>query len=113
MKQRIFDRFAETGLIKSADLPAQGLAGVDRVRLIRRGNEYFNSGDIETARRVFQTTGYSDGLIRVGDRYIEARRPVDALKMYWLAHDRKRSEPLVEKAVLAIRRLLSEEEKDE
>ena len=109
MEKRVFDRFAAEGLIKTADLPRKGLPGDDRVRLNRRGNEFFNKGDIETARRIFQTTGYSDGLIRVGDRYLSARRPVDALKMYWLARDGSRTEPLIEKAVAAIRKLLEEE----
>jgi hypothetical protein len=110
MDRRIFDRFADAGLIKSADQPAGTLAGEERVRLNRKGNELFNRGDIETARRIFQTTGYSDGLIRVGDRYIEARKAVDALKMYWLARDGSRSTPLIEKAALVVRRFLLEEE---
>jgi len=109
MEKGIFDRFAEKGLIKSADLPNRGLAGEERARLNRKGNELFNLGEVETARRIFQTTGYSDGLIRVGNKYLEGRRPVDALKMYWLAHDRRRSDPLVEKAVLAVRMLLEQE----
>jgi hypothetical protein len=110
MDRRVFDRFADSGLIKSADQPAGTLAGEERVRLNRKGNELFNRGDIETARRIFQTTGYSDGLIRVGDRYIEARKAIDALKMYWLARDNTRTTPLIEKAALAVRKLLLEEE---
>ncbi|HUX39381.1 MAG TPA: hypothetical protein VMV44_15885 [Rectinemataceae bacterium] len=109
MEKRIFDRFANVGLIKSADLPRKSLPSDDRARLNRRGNELFNGGDTETARRIFQTTGYSDGLIRVGDRYLSASRPVDALKMYWLARDGAKSEALIEKAVAAIRKLLEEE----
>lgn len=109
MEKRIFDRFADVGLIKSADLPRKDLPGDDRARLNRRGNEFFNGGEVETARRIFQTTGYSDGLIRVGDRYLAANRPVDALKMYWLARDGTRTAPLIEKAVAAIRKLLEEE----
>ena len=110
MDLRIFDRFPEKGLIKSADNPSARLAGDERVRLNRKGNELFNRGEIETARRIFQTTGYSDGLIRVGNRYLEASRAVDALKMYWLAHDTSRSVPLIEKAALVIRKMLGEQE---
>jgi hypothetical protein len=109
MEKRIFDRFMESGLIKSTDFPNTGLAGDERVRLNRKGNELFNRGEIETARRIFQTTGYSDGLIRVGDRYLEGRRPIDALKMYWLARDGSKSAPLIEKAVLVVRKLLEQE----
>lgn len=110
MDLRIFDRFTDRGLIKSADNPSARLASDERVRLNRRGNELFNRGEIETARRIFQTTGYSDGLIRVGDRYLEASRAVDALKMYWLARDSSRSGPLIEKVVLVVRKMLRERE---
>lgn len=110
MDKKAFDRFSTVSLIKSSDSPHQGLPGDEKAKLNRKGNELFNRGEVETARRIFQTTGYSDGLIRVGDKYLQARLPVDALKMYWLAHDGKRSGEIVELAVLAIRTLLHEKE---
>lgn len=115
MDKKVFERFSEMSLIKSSDAPHQELAGEEKARLNRKGNELFNRGEFETARRIFQTTGYSDGLIRVGNRYLESSHPVDALKMYWLARDEKRSAELVDLAVLAIQKLLheKEEEKDE
>jgi tetratricopeptide (TPR) repeat protein len=61
----------------------------------------FNAGDTETARRIFQTTGYSDGLMRVGERYLDGGQPIDALKMFKLAHDGKRSDELIERAALS------------
>jgi hypothetical protein len=113
MDKKAFERFSGESLIKSSDTPLGGLAGEEKARLNRKGNELFNRGEFETARRIFQTTGYSDGLIRVGDRYLEAQRPVDALKMYWLARDEKRSAELVGLAVLAIQKLLHEEDENE
>jgi hypothetical protein len=110
MDKKAFDRFSGDSLIKSSDAPRHGLVGEEKVKLNRKGNELFNRGEIETARRIFQTTGYSDGLIRVGSSYLEALRPVDALKMFWLARDEKRSAALVDLAVLAIRKMLHEEE---
>lgn len=112
MDKKAFERFSAESLIKSSDTPHHGLAGEEKVKLNRKGNELFNRGELETARRIFQTTGYSDGLIRVGDRYLEGHRPVDALKMYWLAKDDKRSAELVELAVLAIQKILHEEEEE-
>jgi hypothetical protein len=114
MDKKVFERFSSDSLIKSSDTPRKGLAGEEKAKLNRKGNELFNKGELETARRIFQTTGYSDGLIRMGDSYLEARQPALALKMYWLAHDEKRSAELVELAVLAIRNILHEkEEKNE
>lgn len=80
-----------------------------KAALNRRGNELINRGDVESARRIFQTTGYSDGLVRVGDKYLAAGRSVDALKMYWLAPDRKKADALIEKLSGVIRKLVRDE----
>jgi len=110
MDKNPFARFPSEGLIKTADRPQPEVVSGDKARLNRRGNELFNRGDIETARRIFQTTGYSDGLIRVGERYLAERRPVDALKMFWLAHDERRIESSIATVSLVIQNLLREEE---
>lgn len=110
MDKNLFERFPADGLIKTADLPTQGVEPDRKVKLNRKGNELFNSGDVEAARRIFQTTGYSDGLIRVGEKYMAARRPIDALKMYRLARDDRRAETLISNAALIIQCLLREEE---
>jgi hypothetical protein len=110
MEKNLFDRFATDRFIKTADLPTPSVEPDLKVKLNRKGNEFFNNGDTEAARRIFQTTGYSDGLIRVGDRYLSDRRAVDALKMYRLARDEKRSERLISSAARVIQYLLHEKE---
>ena len=110
MDKNLFERFPSNGLIKTADLPILGVEPDRKVKLNRKGNELFNAGDIEAARRIFQTTGYSDGLIRVGDRYLSDRKPIEALKMYRLARDDKRSEGIIDSAAMVIQKLLREEE---
>lgn len=112
MDDTIFNNFPEGGLIKTVDEPNEDLSSEQKAQLNRRGNVLYNEGDIETARRIFQTTGYSDGLMRVGEAYLQAGQPIDALKMFKLSHDRTRSEELVEKAALAIRKMLAEKEKE-
>lgn len=74
----------------------------DKVALNRKGNELFNNGDVEKARKIFFATGYSDGLTRVGKNYEENKRPLDALKQYILAHNEKRTEDLCEKFATVI-----------
>ena len=111
MNEELFDRFPESGLIKTVDEPKSDISSAQKAQLNRRGNTLFNDGDIETARRIFQTTGYSDGLMRVGERYLDDGQPIDALKMFKLAHDSKRSDELIERAALAIRKILDEKEK--
>ncbi len=54
-----------------------------RVELIRRGNELFNSGEVEKAAVLFEKTMYRDGLVRVGDHYFfDKKLPLNALKYY-------------------------------
>ncbi|HOX91369.1 MAG TPA: hypothetical protein PLC54_00500 [Spirochaetales bacterium] len=106
MDETIFQRFGSEGLIKTVDEPAENLDSERKAQLNRRGNVLFNQGDVETARRIFQTTGYSDGLIRVGQHYMEHKRPVDALKMFKLSHDQAKSDELIAQAALAVRNML-------
>ncbi len=96
-KPEDFERFKDVGLIKSGDLPVQNLGPEQKAALNRKGNILYNEGDIETARRIFVTTGYSDGLSRVGDFYAGKGREIEALKMYWLAHNGRKSGPLIKK----------------
>lgn len=112
MDDTLFKNFPDDGLIKTVDEPNEELSSAQKAQLNRRGNVLFNEGDIETARRIFQTTGYSDGLMRVGEAYLDSGKPIDALKMFKLSHDHVRSGELVEKAALAIRKMLAEKEKE-
>lgn len=112
MDETIFQNFPEGGLLKTVDEPNGDLSSEQKAQLNRRGNAIFNKGDVEIARRIFQTTGYSDGLMRVGESYMKAGQPVDALKMFKLSHDQTRSAELVERAAQAIRKMLTEKEKE-
>ena len=108
-REEIFDRFRDQGFIKTGDKPASRLAAAQKAVLNRRGNELMNRGDVEAARRIFQTTGYTDGLVRVGDRYLASGRSVEALKMYWMAPDRKKAESVIAKLAAVIQTLVREE----
>ena len=72
------------------------VAGPQKAALNRKGNQLFNDGKIEEARRVFMTTGYSDGLSRIGDYYKANNRNLEALKMYWIAPNKTKSLVLIE-----------------
>ena len=84
--------------------------GTQKAALNRKGNMLFNSGDIEGARRIFLTTGYSDGLVRIGDYYNTKGRPLDALRMYWIAPDRKKAEPIIMQLSAILQNLIHKEE---
>ena len=63
----------------------------ERIALIRKGNELFNKGEIESSVKIFLQTDYKDGIARVGDfYYYEKKQPLIAVKFYKKAsmHDK-------------------------
>lgn len=96
------------GFLKVSGTPT--LDRAQRTALIRKGNELFNDNKIVAAKRVFITTRYSDGLIRLGDYYQKQKQPLEAFRMYWLAGETKRKGEMVEKMALVVRHWLKDEE---
>ena len=92
--------------IKVTDFPVSGLTSEQKVVLNRKGNIFFNQGKILEARRLFITTGYSDGLNRVAAQSMEEGKELHALKLYLLAHNKRDAEPLIEKLANIISTLL-------
>ena len=97
LKNQIDSKPEELKFIKTSDLPLEGLSDQQKVALNRRANALLNEVKIEMAKRIFITTGYSDGLTRIGDNYNKENKYLDALKMYLLAHNKRKSEPIIEK----------------
>ena len=102
-----FEKFDDKNVFLKTTVPPS-IDGSQKTALNRKGNILFNSGDIEGARRIFMTTGYSDGLSRVGDYYKSQNRLVEALRMYWISPDRNKSEPLIMKIAEIMRDLINE-----
>jgi len=104
----IFENVQEQGsFIKTTVKPV--IDGPDKAALNRKGTVLYNSGDIEGARRIFLTTGNTTGLTRVGDYYNSKGRSLDALRMYWIAPDRRKAEPIIEKLASLIQNMLHTE----
>ena len=106
--ESVFEKMqGQSTFIKTAEKVV--LDGGQKAILNRKGNILYNSGDIESARRIFLSTGYSDGLIRVGDYYNQNGRAVDALRMYWIAPDRKKAEAIIARLSLLIQDMIKNE----
>ena len=97
------------GFLRTGNQLKSTLSSSQRSALIRKGNECFNTGDFETARKIFITTAYSDGIIRLGDYYKKKGDPVEAIKMYQLAPARERLDVMLEETAGVLRRWLKEE----
>ena len=105
--KKIFEKFEDqSALIKTTKKPA--IDGAQKAALNRKGNALFNAGDIEGAKRVFLTTGYSDGLSRVGDAYKAQNRYMDALTMYRIAPNQKKFESMIAQLSAIIKNLIHE-----
>jgi hypothetical protein len=98
-------------------LPADGFIKVgkaiamesrDRVLLIRKGNEFWQKGDVVAAERIFITVNYADGLIRLGDYYHGKKDFIRALTYFKLAKEEKRVEELTLQMVGVIQQWLQE-----
>jgi hypothetical protein len=81
-----------------------------KAALNRRGNELYNAGHIEEARRIFLTTGYSDGITRIGDYYKSHGRLMDALRMYWIAPDHKKADEIIVQLAMLVKNLIQRED---
>jgi hypothetical protein len=106
--KKIFEGFEnQSTFIKTTVKPV--IEGTQKAALNRKGNILYNSGDIEAARRIFLTTGYTDGLVRIGDYYSSKGRSLDALRMYWIAPDRSKAEPIIAQLSALIQSMLQDD----
>ena len=96
------------GFIKVTDKPIGALSSEQKAVLNRKGNVLFNEGKIDEACRIFITTGYSDGLTRVGDVYSKKNESLTALKFYILANNARKTEPIYDKLSKIVSLLLKE-----
>ena len=103
-QQRLTD-----GFIKVTDQPVRGLTAEQKVILNRKANIMFNKGNIEDARRIYITTGYSDGLTRIGDYYMSKNESLKALKAYYLAHNTRDSEPIYQDISKIISKIMEDD----
>ena len=97
----------ENTFIKTAAIPA--IEAGQKAALNRKGNILYNSGNIEDAKRIFLTTGYSDGLVRIGDYYNSKGKNIEALRMYWIAPDRTKADSIIRQLSAVVQNLLSTE----
>lgn len=106
---RILNEIPKEGFLKITDVRNHSISEHQRAILMRRGNEFFNKGDIEQAKRIFLTIGYTDGLIRIGDYYYSKNRPFEAFKMFKIAPAPERVNKMIEKMTHIIQSWISED----
>jgi hypothetical protein len=108
-REELLKRLPSEGFLKISASQAVGMEAQQKAALIRKGNELFNQKQYDQAKRIFLTTGYTDGLIRLGNLYLTQNNPLEAFRMYWLAPDRKKVDAMLEKTVGVLKKWLREE----
>ncbi len=104
-----FAGIPEEGFFKVSRQTGAPLTGPQKTALIRKGNELFNNGQIEKAKRIFLTTSYTDGIIRLGDYYYKRRDLYEAIRMYWLAPAPEKKEMIVAMMASTVHQWLEED----
>ena len=107
--KEVLKKIPDQGFIKITNESNKRLSKEEKVVLIRKGNEYFNNGKIDLAKRIFLTTGYSDGIIRIGNYYYKENKPFEALRMYYIAPDKKNVDTIIEKMSYIVQYMLHED----
>jgi hypothetical protein len=105
---RVLQSMPTEGFLKVTRPPAADLAAELKVQLIRKGNELFTQGDFDQAKKIFVSTRYSDGMIRLGDRYAAQKDYLSALQMYKMAPAPDRAEAMIQKLTAVLQKWLKE-----
>ncbi|CAD7842158.1 hypothetical protein S1OALGB6SA_1892 [Olavius algarvensis spirochete endosymbiont] len=95
-------RFPKEGFLKIASPKRTKIDSTRKVALIRKGNELFNSGDVDSAKKIFLACGYTDGIIRVGDNCYKNADYWEAYRLYILAPAPDRVDHLIKKMAQVI-----------
>jgi len=75
----------------------------ERAELIRKGNEFFNNGNVEEAIKIFVRTKYRDGITRIADYYFyDKKLPLIAVKFYRLAKRTDKINEIFERMMYAL-----------
>lgn len=107
-KEDALSKMPKEGFLKITPSGKQALKPEQKIALIRKGNAFFNQGDIDTAKRIFITTGYSDGLERVGDYHQQQGDILEALRMYWIAPAPGKKQQLIEQCAALVQYWINE-----
>jgi len=86
----------------------------EKAALARKGNEFFNNGNIAEAIKYFVKSGYRDGIMRVADYYyFDKKQPLVALKFYKMINRKDRIDEIFARMIFALNKLLKPVSKGE
>jgi hypothetical protein len=88
------------------------IATKDKMFFIRKGNELFNNGEVEVAKKYFMKANYHDGMLRVADHYFYKKRlPLNALPLYMKCGAKTKVDEIFERMAFALGRMIGDDKK--
>jgi hypothetical protein len=102
-KEEVLKKIPKEGFLKVTDYRKTDLSSQQKTVLNRKGNQLFNEGKYDQAERIFLTTGYSDGIMRMGDHYYNNNNMLEAFRMYVIAPAPDKKEMMIEKMAGIVR----------
>jgi len=85
----------------------------EKVALSRKGNEFFNEGNMTEAIKYFVKAGYRDGIMRVADfYYFDKKQPLVALKFYKMINRKDRVDEIYARMMFAFNKMLRSSKDD-
>ena len=100
-------------MIKRGNELKKKVDSATRVKLIREGNKLFSQGKIDLAEKIFITIDYRDGLIRLGDYYLENNDLYKCARMYFMSGNDAKINAFCKRASLIITKLLKDDDKSQ
>ncbi|HNZ26977.1 MAG TPA: hypothetical protein PLG34_10725 [Spirochaetota bacterium] len=99
-------------MIKKGNDKKRTVDSKTRVQLIRKGNEFFTEGNIPAAEKIFLTTDYKDGLVRLGDYYMGKSDIEKACDMYFKSENSSKIEEFCKYSAKVIQKWLKDDDDD-
>lgn len=98
-------------MIKKGNDKKKKVDSSTRAHLIRKGNQFLSEGKIEQAEKIFVTVDYKDGLVRLGDYYLEHNDIYKSAQMYFMSENVSKISAFCKRSALIIEKYL-EDSKD-
>ena len=86
--------------------PNQRLQSEEKVLLTRKANQLFGRGEFATAQKIYLAVGYSAGLRKLAEHYMQKRDFVRAYLLFQAANDQKGEIALRERFVAVLKKWL-------
>lgn len=99
-------------MIKRGNPARKNVDPAIRVQLIRKGNEFFSNKNIKSAEAIFVKVDYKDGLVRLGDYYLDNGNIYKAAQMFFMSENKSKIDAFSKRCARIISDMIKEQNDD-